>query len=55
MLDRLTAAQPYAAGQPQWKAFCSSLARVDSFELRRSRHPAESIAVLQGLLKAPVR
>ena len=52
MLARLTVAQAYGAGQPRWKAFCSKLAGIQSFELRRGRHPSESVEALQRLIQA---
>jgi len=51
MLARVTAAQAYAAGQPQWRLFCDRLAQIDSFELRRGRHPSESVQALEDLIQ----
>ena len=51
MLSRLAAAQAYAVGQPQWAKFCNSLARLESFELRRGGHPLESVAALERLMR----
>jgi hypothetical protein len=55
MLARVAAAQAYAAGQPQWKLFCKRLARIDSFELRRGRHPSESVQAIEELLPPGAR
>jgi hypothetical protein len=52
MLARLAAAQAYAANQPGWATFCRQLAGIDCFELRRGRHPAESVQALDGLLQS---
>jgi hypothetical protein len=51
MLTRVAEAQAYAAGQPQWQLFCDRLAQIDSFELRRGRHPSESVQALEDLLR----
>jgi hypothetical protein len=50
--DRLAAAQPYAACQPEWSRFAANLERCDGFELRRGRHPQEGAAALHELLAA---
>lgn len=50
-LRRLTAAQPYAAGEPGWREFCRKVTRAGAFELRRGRHPLESVAVLDHLIR----
>ncbi len=39
MRTRLAAAQPYAAGQPQWNLFASNMEALGGYELRRGRHP----------------
>jgi hypothetical protein len=49
MLARLAAAQAYGMSQPRWKEFCSSVARIESFELRRGKHPRESVEALKLL------
>jgi len=49
---RLAAAQPYAAGQPQWRRFEANMEQRGGFELRRGRHPQDSAAALQELLAA---
>ncbi|HEX5419994.1 MAG TPA: serine kinase [Gammaproteobacteria bacterium] len=51
VLTRLAAAQAYAAGQTSWEAFSRGIARLDSFELRRGRHPLDSVEALDRLLK----
>ena len=50
-LARLRASQPYAANQPGWGSFARRLRAVPAFELRRGRHPRESVAALEGLLR----
>jgi hypothetical protein len=50
MLARLEAAQPYAAGRPQWRAFRRQLAGIKGYELERGRHPSESAVALRHLL-----
>jgi hypothetical protein len=47
---RLSAAQPYAAGQSSWKPFASSVRALRGYELRRGRHPQEGAEVLHELL-----
>ncbi len=54
MRARLAEAQAYAAGQPRWREFCARLERSATFELRRGRHPAESVDALRGLLEAGI-
>jgi hypothetical protein len=49
---RLAAAQPYAAGQPQWRRFAAGIEQRGGFELRRGRHPQDSAAALHELLAA---
>jgi hypothetical protein len=51
-LARLRASQPYAASQPGWRAFVQRMRTVPAFELRRGRHPRESVAALEDLLRA---
>lgn len=53
LVRRLAAAQPYAAGQPHWAAFCRKAARLGAFELRRGAHPLEAVAALRTLLRGP--
>lgn len=47
---RLSAAQPYAAGQSIWKQFASSVKALPGYELRRGRHPQEGAEILHELL-----
>jgi energy-coupling factor transporter ATP-binding protein EcfA2 len=47
---RLTAAQAYAADQPQWATFRTSVSKLDAFELRRGHHPMEAVEMLRSLL-----
>ena len=48
--DRLRAEQPYAASQPGWDAFVSAIRRRGAYELRRGRHPGDSVDALMRLL-----
>jgi hypothetical protein len=50
-LARLRASQPYAASQPGWRRFAERMRTVPAFELRRGRHPRESVAALEELLR----
>ena len=50
LIARLTADQSYAANQPKWAAFCRSLSKLDTFELRRGNHPFEAAETLRALL-----
>lgn len=50
LLARLTANQAYAANQANWRPFCSSIAQLPAYEMRRGRHPDESVEALRGLL-----
>jgi hypothetical protein len=47
---RLRADQPYAAGQPGWHRFIQRMMLQGVHELRRGRHPRESVDALQPLL-----
>ena len=49
-LERLVAGQGYAASQPQWRRFKKSVGTIPALELRRGRHPADAVTVLQSLL-----
>jgi hypothetical protein len=49
-VGRLALGQPYAAGQPGWRAFTRNLSRLAIVELRRGRHPADALDALQPLL-----
>ncbi|MGH8158783.1 MAG: serine kinase [Rhodanobacter sp.] len=51
---RLSADQPYAAGQPGWHRFEQQMMKVGIHELRRGSHPRDGAAALRKLLdKAP--
>ncbi|HEU5442750.1 MAG TPA: hypothetical protein VFU61_02930, partial [Steroidobacteraceae bacterium] len=50
-LARLRASQPNAASQPGWRRFAERMRTVPAFELRRGRHPRESVAALEELLR----
>jgi HPr Serine kinase C-terminal domain len=51
LLDRLTAAQGYAANRPGWSTFKLGLAAVRGFELRRGSHPRMATAALRQILE----
>jgi hypothetical protein len=48
--DRLASSQAYGASQPLWRSFSRRISRLDAFELRRARHPAEAVESLRSLL-----
>lgn len=50
LLARLTAAQAYAANQPEWATFSKSVSELDAFELRRGHHPLQAVEALSALL-----
>jgi hypothetical protein len=50
LLAKLTAAQAYAANQPEWTTFSKSVLRLKAFELRRGHHPLEAVETLKELL-----
>jgi hypothetical protein len=50
LLERLRNSQPYAANLPGWRAFSRAVGRLPAFELRRGRHPEETVAALRRLL-----
>jgi hypothetical protein len=50
LLARLTAAQAYAASQPQWSTFSEGVSKLKGFEMCRGRHPLEAIEALRELL-----
>jgi hypothetical protein len=54
-LPKLVEEQAYAANQPSWSSFARAAARLSFFELRRGRHPSESVGVLRELIKSPSR
>lgn len=55
LLARLTAAQAYAASQPQWSTFSEGVSKLDGFEMRRGRHPLEAVEALRELLGTRAR
>lgn len=48
----LAATQAYAVSRPQWSKFGENIAAVPAFELRRGRHPLESVQSLRSLFAA---
>lgn len=48
--DRLSADQAYAAGQPGWHRFEQQMMQLGVHQLRRGRHPRDSVEVLRQLL-----
>lgn len=48
--SRLAAGQAYAAGQAGWPQFQEALRRIEAFELRRGRHPSESVEAIRAVL-----
>jgi len=46
----LTREQPYAAGQPGWRAFCTRLLRLPAYRLLRAAHPDVAVHELRELL-----
>jgi hypothetical protein len=50
-LPMLVREQAYAANQPPWRLFTRAVTRVPFFELRRGRHPSESVAALRELME----
>jgi energy-coupling factor transporter ATP-binding protein EcfA2 len=55
LLAKLTAAQAYAANQPEWTMFRKNISRLGAFELRRGNHPLEAVEALKALLESPPR
>jgi hypothetical protein len=53
VLGNLAAMQAYGASQPQWQTFIRKVSHLDSFELRRGRHPHETVEVLRSVLARP--
>ena len=51
LLARLRASQPYAKGLRSWPVFSRAVSRLPAFELRRGRHPDDTVEVLQQLLR----
>jgi hypothetical protein len=52
-LPMLVHEQAYAANQPPWASFIRTVKRLPFFELRRGRHPRESVAALREIIEAP--
>jgi hypothetical protein len=50
VLKKLAAEQAYAARQAQWRPFAKNISQIMGFELRRGRHPQDSVAALRSLL-----
>jgi hypothetical protein len=50
---KLAFEQGYGASQPQWRTFDRNVSRIAAFELRRGRHPLESVDALRSLLGNP--
>lgn len=50
-LERLQASQRYAAGLRGWGTFAQALRCLPAFELRRGRHPDETVQALRQLLR----
>ena len=50
VLANLAATQAYGANQLQWRAFSRNVLRLDAFELRRGRHPLETVDTLRTWL-----
>jgi hypothetical protein len=50
MLGKLTALQGYGARLPQWQTFIGKLRNVKALEVRRGKHPMETVHALRSLL-----
>jgi hypothetical protein len=50
---KLAFEQAYGASQPQWQTFSRNISRLAAFELRRGRHPLDSVEALRSLLGNP--
>jgi hypothetical protein len=48
---RLEADQPYATGQHGWRRFLQGMVALGGYELRRGRHPRESVHALRAFLR----
>jgi len=55
LVRRLSASQPYAAGQAGWKTFLTRARRLPAYELRRGSHPGDAVDALRLLLRSPKR
>ena len=51
LFRRLRESQPYAAGLPGWRVFSRAVRGLPAFELRRGRHPDQTVEALRGLLR----
>lgn len=47
---KLAHMQAYAASQPGWRTFSRNAARLETFELRRGRHPMDAVEALRAVL-----
>ena len=54
-LAKLAGAQAYAASQPEWPKFSKAILGLETFELRRGRHPQEGVEALNTLLESRTR
>jgi energy-coupling factor transporter ATP-binding protein EcfA2 len=52
LLAKLTAAQTYAANQPEWTTFSKNVSKLKAFELRRGHHPLEAVETMEELLES---
>ena len=50
LLERLESSQAYAANQRHWKTFVKRASSLPALELRRARHPADSVDALRDRL-----
>jgi hypothetical protein len=50
LLANMPATQAYGASLPQWRVFSRNLSRVEGVEVRRGRHPSETVDALRSLL-----
>ncbi len=50
LLANLADSQGYAASQPQWRDFRRNASNLESFELRRGRHPQQAVEALRTVL-----
>jgi hypothetical protein len=48
---KLVATQAYGSSRPEWGKFNKAVERINTYELRRGRHPSEAIAALRALLE----
>jgi len=53
LLSMMATEQAYAVSQPEWPQFSGNIAKLPAFELRRGRHPVESVEALRSLLVKP--